>query len=238
MKYYNDPGFSYPAFWKGRGYEHEAEVVAVRRLLEAKQFDVIADIGGGFGRLTDLLSEYSESVVLIDPAHVQLDLVKDFVHEPVTLAEGNSEHTGLADGSCDLVVMIRVMHHLRHPKPSFHELWRILKPQGLLLFEFANSANFKARARNRFGPLLLSSIDMGSVQEAVPFLNHHPATIKRMLREEGFTILEELSVSNLRSPLLKKALSLRTLLATEKVLQASLAKIYFGPSIFILAQKV
>lgn len=238
MKYYNDSSFSYPNFWRGRQYEHEAETLALRRFLDGRRLDVIADIGGGFGRLTDLLSEYGENLVLVDPAYVQRDLVKDFVHTRVLPRDGHSEETGLRNESADLVVMVRVMHHLLHPKPSFHEFWRILKPKGLLIIEFANSTNFKARARNSFHPILLSPVDMGSVKEAAPFVNHHPASIKRMLREEGFIILEALSVSNFRSPLLKKKISSDILLTIEKHVQVPLAKIYFGPSIFILAQKV
>jgi hypothetical protein len=130
------------------------------------------------------------------------------------------------------------MHHLLSPKQTFHEMGRILVPKGYLLLEFANSTNFKARVRNRLGPVHRSTIDMSSPYETVPFVNHHPATIKKLLREEGFVVLDELSVSNLRSPLLKRILSLKTLLMMEKVLQRPLSGVYFGPSMFLLAQKV
>ena len=236
MKYYNDPTFSYPDFWKGREYEHQAELLAIRTLLDGKQFETIADIGGGYGRLVDTLSEYGEKMFVVDPAFVQLDLVKDFTHTLPVLIEGNSEHTGLEDESCDLVVMVRVAHHLLHPKPSFHEIARILKPKGLFLFEFANSTNLKARVRNGFGPMLLSPMDLGSTNIAVPFVNHHPASIKRALKEEGFVLQKELSVSNFRSPLLKQVIPTNILLKLEELLQAPLATMRFGPSIFILAQ--
>lgn len=238
MKYYNDPAFSYPDFWKGREYEHQAELLAIHRLLGDMKFDTIADVGGGYGRLATALFTFGRRVIVIDPSQVQLNLVKDFVHLPVETREGNSEHTGLENESCDLVTMVRVTHHLLHPKPSFHEVGRILKPKGLFLLEFANSTNFKARARNKFDPMLLSSVDMGSTDIKVPFVNHHPASIKKMLREEGFVIKRELSVSNLRSPAVKRAVPVTMLLGLENLSQTLLAKLYFGPSIFILAQKV
>ncbi len=238
MKYYNDPRFSYPDFWNGREYEHQAELFAIRKLLGDHKFDTTADIGGGYGRLVDILSEYSKKMIVVDPAHVQLDLIKKFTHTPPMQFEGNSECTGLTDESCDLVVMVRVMHHLLHPKPSFREIGRILKPKGLFLLEFPNSANFKARIRQRFGPILLSTTHIGNKNMGVPFVNHHPASIKRALREEGFMIIKELSVSNLRSSLLKRLLPMNASLQLEKVLQVPFAKIHFGPSIFILAQKI
>lgn len=236
--YYNDESFSYPAFWKGREYEHLAEVLAIHTLLKGRHFEAIADVGGGFGRLTDVLHEFGPNITLVEPAGVQRNLVPQFVQSPIEVIDGDAEHTGLPDGSCDLVVMVRVAHHLRHPKPSFRECWRVLRPDGLLLLEFANSANFKARARNRFGPMLLSPIDMGSIQTGIPFLNHHPRSIKQMLREEGFAIIEELSVSNFRSMFLKRILSSETLLKLEKLVQRPLGRIHFGPSLFLLAKKV
>jgi SAM-dependent methyltransferase len=237
MKYYNDPTFSYPAFWEGREYEHQAELLAIQKLLGDRKFDTIADIGAGYGRLVDVLSKYSQKIILIDPSHVQLDLVRDFSSTAVETFEGSSEHTGLEDESCDLVTMVRVAHHILNLKPSFREVGRIVKPKGLFLLEFANSTNFKARARSGFGPMLLSATDIGRKDIKVPFVNHHPTSIKRMLREEGFVVIGELSVSNFRSPLAKKVLPTRLLVRLEEFLQPSFSKIYFGPSVFILVQK-
>jgi len=46
-----------------------------------------------------------------------------------------------------------------------------------------------------------------------------------------------LSDSNLRHPLFKKALPGRAILAAEKMAQARLARIQFGPSLFFLLRK-
>jgi predicted RNA methylase len=97
MNYYDDPTFSYPTFWKGREYEHEAEIIALRRLLEGKHFDMAADIGGGFGRLARVLSEHAERVTLIDPSLVQRNLVQGYTDGKVILHEGDSERTGLVN---------------------------------------------------------------------------------------------------------------------------------------------
>jgi len=52
---YNDPLFNYAQFWTGRDYEHQAELVALRRLLAGRRYRHAADIGGGFGRLAVVL---------------------------------------------------------------------------------------------------------------------------------------------------------------------------------------
>jgi hypothetical protein len=50
-------------------------------------------------------------------------------------------------------------------------------------------------------------------------------------------VLQILSVSNLRHPLVKAVLPQRAMLAVEQAAQPSLARYYFGPSTFFLLQK-
>ena len=38
--YYDDPGFNYARWWAGRGYEHHAEVMAIRALLQGRWFEI------------------------------------------------------------------------------------------------------------------------------------------------------------------------------------------------------
>jgi ubiquinone/menaquinone biosynthesis C-methylase UbiE len=239
MYYYDDPGFSYPAFWTDREYEHEAEIIAIQKLLGATRVDTAVDIGGGFGRLVECVSHYARRIILIEPSKVQRKLAESFASKAI-IKDGNAEDTGLPTKSCDLVVMVRVAHHLPDLQDSLHEIYRILKPGGFLVLEFANSNNFKSRLRHYFklrsvpgGPIQVNE----STETEVPFLNHHPATVKKMLQQNGFIIRKTLSVSNFRSPMLKKILALSTLLTIEQFLQGLLAKIAFGPSLFILVQR-
>lgn len=237
MEYYDDPEFSYPAFWEGREYEHEAELLALQKLLGHKRFDITADVGGGFGRLVNFLSKNSRHIVLVEPAEFQRKLAVSFTSSDAQIQAGTSEQTGLQTKSCDLVVMVRVMHHLLEPESTIAELWRILKPNGLLVVEFANSANFKSRARNLFRRMPLSPVDKSTTDEDVSFVNHHPLTVQKLLRNEGFVIEKKLSVSNFRSPLLKKLLSITALLTLENMTQKVFSLFNFGPSVFILARR-
>ncbi|MDE1924902.1 MAG: class I SAM-dependent methyltransferase [Patescibacteria group bacterium] len=238
MHYYDDPDFSYPAFWNDREYEHGAEILAIQKLLGAIRVDTAVDIGGGFGRLVDCISHYARRVILVEPSEVQRKLVTRFAPGAI-IKDGNSEETGLPTKSCDLVVMIRVAHHVPNLEDSLHEAYRILKPGGHLILEFANSANFKSRLRHflrfRSVPLLPTPVSVREVN--IPFVNHHPASVMGMIRQEGFTIQKTLSASNFRSPLLKKIFKVGTLLGMERFLQRPLSTLRFGPSIFILARR-
>jgi SAM-dependent methyltransferase len=244
--HYDDPAFSYDRYWQGRDYEHQAELLAISRLLYLRHFKTAADIGGGYGRLTAFLAPFAKKIFLIEPSKKQRDLAKTFLRglNGISINPGTAEHTGLPDASVDLVLLIRVMHHLPNPVPSLNEINRILKPGGILVLEFANSLHFKARINSLFSgqPILPSPLDRRSGasirHHTIAFVNHHPNTVFKLITQTGFFIDQLLSVSNLRSPSLKKYVPQKLLLSLEKILQPSLSSIYFGPSIFVLAHKL
>jgi len=234
--YYNDPEFSYPKYWQGRSYEHAAEILAIRRLLGKRHVASAADIGGGYGRLDPIFLKFTDHLTIIEPSVKQRRLAKG-----VNTIFGSAEDTGLPASSFDLVSIIRVLHHLPHPQPALQEIHRILRPGGLLLLEFANSFNFKARITSLITGQPISTLPLERRRASnirrgsIPFVNHHPQAILKALSQTGFVILKTLSVSNFRSPFLKKILPLPLLLVLESVAQSLLSRLYFGPSIFVLA---
>jgi ubiquinone/menaquinone biosynthesis C-methylase UbiE len=244
--HYDDKSFSYPDYWQGRDYEHHSEVLAIHKLLGDLHFASAADIGGGYGRLIPILSDYSQKLTLVEPSAKQLKIASDLLsayRTRLNLQQGTADKSHLPDASQDLVMMIRVMHHLPEPLTSLVELNRILKPGGLLILEFANSHHIKAKIQSFLSgqPLLLTPIERRSLgnikRRTIPFVNHAPPTIKKLLTKAGFEIQKTLSVSNFRIPWLKKALPPKILLGLENMTQIPFSTHYYGPSIFILARK-
>ncbi len=244
--HYDDRSFSYDRYWQGRQYEHQSELLAISRLLADSRFSVAADIGGGYGRLTAFLTPFSKQILLIEPSVKQRRMGQNYLKglRGITISGGTIQKTGLPDASLDLVLVVRVMHHLPDPAPALSEIYRVLKPGGTLILEFANSLNFKARLRSQLTgqPILPAPLDRRSSanirRHTIPFVNHYPSTLLKLLSKTGFQIDRVLSVSNFRSPLLKRLLPQKFLLSLEKYLQPRLGKIYFGPSIFIKATKI
>lgn len=242
---YNDPSHNYLEYWHGRDYEHGAEEIAVRRLLNGKKFKNAIDIGGGYGRLSVLLEEFSDKVTLAEPSQQQLDLAKEYLKGRKNVSQKLMQADDLAfgDGTVDLAAMVRVMHHLPDPSKEFAEISRVLTQDGVFILELANYAHARNRLKHmvRGQRLPVEPVDIRSKKnqrsEEIPFVNHNPKTVVKQLAHAGLRVEKVLSVSNLRSPALKRVMPRTMMLSLEKLLQTPLSSLYFGPSIFFLVQK-
>jgi len=242
---YNDPSHNYLRYWEGRDYEHAAEEMAIRRLLKGKRFKHAVDIGGGYGRLCVLLKEYADKVTLAEPSQQQLDIAKDFLkdHPQVERKLMQVNDLKFKDGSLDLITMIRVMHHLPQPGEGLREISRVLSKDGIAIIEVANYAHARNRLRHFLKGKPLPSMPVDIRSEAnkkkgeIPFVNHNPKTVIKQFEEAGLSVERMLSVSNLRSPSLKKIIPQKMMLVIEDVLQPALASVFFGPSIFFVLKK-
>jgi ubiquinone/menaquinone biosynthesis C-methylase UbiE len=242
---YNDPKHNYLHYWNGRDYEHNAEVIAIDKLLHGKHFKHAVDVGGGYGRLSAVLTQYADKVTLAEPSQQQLDIGEQYLKDFPTVDRKlmQADDLKFADNSIDLIVVVRVLHHLPDPSAEFAEIARVLKPGGYFFFEFANYANFKNRLKHtvKGKKLPLEPVDIRSAQNQrkneIPFVNHNPKTVRKQLAHAGLKVEKVLSVSNLRSPRIKKIIPQGGLLALENLMQSSLAKTYFGPSTVFLVRK-
>jgi ubiquinone/menaquinone biosynthesis C-methylase UbiE len=242
---YNDPKHNYLHYWDHRAYEHAAEEKAINLLLKGMHFQHAVDVGGGYGRLCVFLERYADKVTLAEPSQQQLDMAADFLkgHPEVERQLLQASNLKFPAGSIDLLTMIRVMHHLPDPMPELKEISRVLSYDGYAIIEMANYAH----GRNRLKYLLKGQrlptepVDIRSVenrrQDEIPFVNHNPETVRAQLKQAGLRVERVLSVSNLRSPGLKKVMPRGVMLAIEGILQPTLAKSYFGPSVFFLVKK-
>lgn len=241
--------YNYRRYWWGRGYEHEAEVIALKRLfsqIPLQNRQNILDVGAGFGRLTPIYADQFSSCVLLEPSKVLISQAqKELKYQNLKFICGRGEDFQLKT-KFDVVLTVRVAHHIQDLPVFLKNINHHLKSGGFLILEFANKTNFKARLRAflRNDQSFLkdwSSTDRRSPaninQETILFLNHHPEKVKKDLKQLGFEVITSLSVSNFRFPILKKLIPTEILLWGERALQPFLAKISFGPSIFILAKK-
>lgn len=247
MVYYDT--FDYQKFWQGRDYEDHAERLALGKLiLKTNSSKKMIEIGCGFGRMADFYQSFFKKCTLVDPSIKLLHQAKKNLKDlkKFEFIRASAHKIPVADKSYDYCLMIRVCHHLTDLEPAIREIKRVLKPNGYLVLEFANKINFRARIRSYFrGEFDFSQniypVDLRSSRKRnenyIDFCSHHPYQVEKILKRNGFAIEKTLSVSNFRNPFIKKITSVSFLLKLEDLTQSFLAKIYFGPSIFLLCRK-
>jgi ubiquinone/menaquinone biosynthesis C-methylase UbiE len=248
--------YDYPAYWDGREYEHQAEIIAIQSFLHQIPHKIkrALEIGGGYGRLVPAYMYRSDKIVLTDPSKKLLSLAEKNLSSKmkkrkIQFLQSKIEtlSSKLKPKSVDLIVIVRVLHHIYDIDRAFETISRLTKKNGYLVLEFANKMHAKAAmielCRGNFTfPLDLEPKDIRSQKsiddKTLPFVNYHPDTITKKLQAHGYKIIETRSVSNVRSTFLKRILPREILLSFEKMVQGPFAKLFFGPSIFILAKKV
>jgi SAM-dependent methyltransferase len=226
--------YDYPQFWEGREYEHCCEVIAIQKFLHRiPRINRLIDVGAGYGRLSPYYIYRARRSVLIDSSAKLLKLARQKI---MLLDEKRAENVKyvhikaqkvskkVKNGTFDVVVCVRILHHIENTGDAFSIVNKLLKKNGYLILEFPNKLHGKARARYLF-------------RTPLPHINFHPLEVQNELKKQGFEIIEKRSVSNIRSSFLKRHLPVSVLLLLEDLLQKPLSNLNFGPSIFILARK-
>lgn len=249
--------FDYHAYWEKREYEHQSEILAIKGFLEKiPKFKTVADIGCGYGRLLPTYFHRARRIILTDPsAGILSDLRQNLkkleskhnlkkTNTKIIQARAENLKNKIYKNTVDLVILVRVIHHVENPEELVQIISRILKKDGYLILEFANKIHGKAVIKNLLrgnliypADILPKKVGKTSKKSCLTFNNYHPDMIEAILRKYKFEIIETRSVSNIRCQALKKHLPLPVLLWLESYLQTILSGFKFGPSIFILAKK-
>ncbi len=225
-------------FWEGQGREYEdaTERIALRQLLPASS-ERMVELGAGFGRLTDLYANYHQ-VILLDYSRSMLEEAQQRLGDDprFVYVVANIYNLPFADAAFDMVVMVRVIHHLTQPPLALQEIRRILVGGGHFVLEYANKRNLKAILRyllHRGGPNPFSR----EPWEFVPLnFDFHPRYMEAHLQQTGFSVEKTRSVSIFRLPMLKRAIPARFLATLDGLLQEPTAPLRLGPSIFVHAR--
>jgi ubiquinone/menaquinone biosynthesis C-methylase UbiE len=229
-------------FWKGevdRSYEDRSEKELLAKLLPLHGRSLI-DIGAGFGRLATIYKSRFRKVVLLDYSENLLNQARAVHREDPHLEyiKASCYEMPFLPDTFETAISFRLMHHIEDVPRFLKEAYRILKPGGLFVLEFANKKNVLEVVRYVMGksekkPFAMEPYRYG---EKV-FYNFHPAYIKKIVKETGFTIKAKYSISNFRQALFKKWVGTRPLVEIDKLLRRPLAIFDFGPSLVLVLNK-
>jgi ubiquinone/menaquinone biosynthesis C-methylase UbiE len=233
---YEDLGYR-DVFWAARSYEDACDRIALRALLPSSGARLI-EVGAGFGRLAAEYSGYG-NVVLLDSSEVHVAAANETLGSDPRLDVrlGDALALPFPDADFDAAVCVRVLHHFDDPRPLIAELGRVVRPGGVLVLEYANKRNLKSIARRLMGRQSWSPFALGSVAYKPHHYDHAPVSVRRSLREAGFSIERMRAASLFRVPGLSRRVSPAFLAQVEAPLQEPLGSITPGPSVFILARK-
>lgn len=150
---------------------HRGAVRTARRLAslaDMKKSDLVLDIGGGTGRIAHLLADAVREITVLDPATAMIEQCKKKNKKGVQCVLGQAQALPFVDALFDLVIMVDAFHHFEQRERVIAEVWRVLKPGGMVVVEEFHPR----RLKGRFVVLLEKMLRMSSVffrpEEMIP----------------------------------------------------------------------
>lgn len=228
------------SFWEqgGRAYEDAAEAIALRHLLPSGG-DLLLELGAGAGRNTPRYQNFKR-VVLLDYSRTQLEQARDQLGdaERYIFVAADVYRLPFVDRLFDAGTMIRTLHHMSEPVKALAQVQRVMAPEAVFILEFANKRNLKAMLRYLLRKQEWSPYSPKPVEFAKLNFDFHPKSIRRYLREVGFKIEKQRTVSHFRMGILKRKLPTRILAGFDALLQWTGAIVQVSPSVFTRARVV
>jgi ubiquinone/menaquinone biosynthesis C-methylase UbiE len=225
-------------FWDqgDREYEDRVEAVALRRLLP-KSGSRMLEVGAGAGRNT-MRYEGFKQIVLFDYSRTQLEQAQERLgrKERFIYVVGDIYKLPFGEAVFDAATMIRTLHHIVDPDRALMQIRKSLAAGSSFILEFANKRNLKAILRWLLCRQTWNPFDGEMVEFAPLNFNFHPAHVRSLLMEQGFSIRHQLTVSHFRLGLLKRTIPVGILAALDALLQPTGSWLQVTPSVFIEAR--
>ncbi len=223
-------------FWAQRDYEDRVDRLALRGLLPPGGHH-LADLGAGFGRLTNEYGDY-DRVTLVDASLAMLAAAADRVAgDPrMALVRADVNRLPFADESFDTIVAVRLLVHLADPQPLFDEVRRVLRPGGAFIIEFPNRRHVLAMIRRIAGRQSWSPLGAAPHEYLDGHFAHQPRSVRRQLARSGLEVDAVRAVSFLRSATLKRLVGSDMLARLEGPLQAPFGPLQLSPSVYLRAR--
>ena len=228
------------SFWDegGRAYEDFAEAIALKRLLP-RSGKLLLEVGAGAGRNTPRYQNY-ERIVLLDYSRTQLQQAQERLgaSDRYIYVAADAYHLPFVDGLFDGATMIRTLHHMADAPAVLRQVRRVLQPASRFVLEYANKLNLKAIARYILRRQDWSPFTQEQVEFAALNFDFHPQTVRGWLKEIGFTLKRQLTVSHFRIGIIKKIFPAAFLAWLDSFAQLTGDWWQLSPSVFTLSESV
>jgi ubiquinone/menaquinone biosynthesis C-methylase UbiE len=176
------------------------------------------DVGCGQGWYVARMRELGYDVRGIDASAGQIALARRHVDDPAVIAEGTALRIDAPDASYDFAYSINVLHHLAsvtEQRAAFAELFRVLKPGGLVFVHEMNTRNVLFRFYMGYVFPTVNCIDEGTERWLLPHRLHN-YTSAPVIATSYFTFMPEFAPGP----------ALRLVRPIEALLEASPLRVY------------
>jgi len=172
---------------------YERKHVRIAEGLRALPPARVADVGGGFGRLTERLRDHHDAV-LCDLSMEMLDEASRRFAGRVPLVRADARRLPFATASLPAAVAVDLLVHLPGLDAAVAELARVVRPGGTLVFDSTNAAPwwvlcYPAYVNWRPRRLLRTLAGAGVLPEWQPSVSHqHAADVEIAIRRAGLVL--------------------------------------------------
>lgn len=134
--------YDYASEWRRRSVEDVAEKVIIAKWLKPSQ--CCLDLGGGFGRITQILEPFFNSVFMMDYSERHLASAARRLKK-TGLVRGDIRCLPFRDSSLDYVIAVRVLHHIEDIPNIMAEIVRVGRHGATLILGVPNTRLGKYR---------------------------------------------------------------------------------------------
>jgi ubiquinone/menaquinone biosynthesis C-methylase UbiE len=93
----------------------------------------LLDVGGGTGRAANLIKDYVDFIVVAD---LSIKMLMEARRKDGLITVGSqSERLPFKDGAFARAIMVDAFHHVYDFRATARELWRVIKPGGMVVIE-------------------------------------------------------------------------------------------------------